>query len=66
MEYFSNKWVQKKRYSKSRANKRRFHKLKYDSLNNSNPLQQTVLSTHSPSNVGGSASGKKIDISFRC
>ena len=56
----------KKRYAKSRAKKRKFHELKSDSLNNSNALQQTVLSAHPPSNVGGSASGKKIDISFRC
>ena len=56
----------KKRYAKSRAKKRRFHELKNDSLNNSNALQQTALSVHPPSNIGGSVCGKKIDISFRC
>lgn len=49
----------KKRYTKSRAKKRRFKESKNDSHNNSNALQQTVLSAHHPSNVGGSTSGKK-------
>ncbi len=54
----------KNRYSKSRAKKRRFQESKNDSLDNSNALQQTVLSEHRPINVGGSASAKKIDLSL--